>query len=96
MSAEEAYSLLESIAKISGTKNRLKRMAPEGHEVLAEQTAEDIRNTAKKKPFTFSECEIPIGAKIAFVKDNSIVATVVDDKHIELSDAKRFDRISAR
>ena len=83
MSAEEAYSLLESIAKISGTKNRLKRMAPEGHEVLAEQTAEDIRNTAKKKPFTFSECEIPIGAKIAFVKDNSIVATVVDHKHIE-------------
>jgi hypothetical protein len=33
MSAEDAYHLLECIAKISGTTNRLKRMKPEGHEI---------------------------------------------------------------
>lgn len=43
MSAEDAYMLLESIAKISGTQNRLKRMTPEGHEVLDEQLAEENR-----------------------------------------------------
>lgn len=83
MSAEDAYSLLECIAKISGTKDCLKRMTPEGHEVLDEQIAEDVRNSARKGRFKFSECGIPFGAKITFTRDNSIVATVVDDTHIE-------------
>lgn len=83
MSAEDAYSLLECIAKISGTKDCLKRMTPEGHEVLDEQIAEDVRNTARKGRFKFSECGIPFGAKITYIKDNSISATVVDDTHIE-------------
>ena len=83
MSAEDAYSLLECIAKISGTKNSLKRMTPEGHEVIDEQIAEDVRNAARKGPFRFSECGIPVGAKITFINDCSAVATVVDDRHIE-------------
>ena len=83
MSVEDAYSLLECIAKISGTKNSLKRMTPEGHEVIDEQTAEDVRNTARKGPFKFTECGIPFGSKIAFINDSSVVATVVDDRHIE-------------
>lgn len=83
MSAEDAYSLLECIAKISGTKDSLKRMTPEGHEVLDEQIAKDVRNSARKGRFKFSECGIPVGAKIVFTRDNSVVATVVDDTHIE-------------
>ena len=83
MSKEEAYSLLECIAKISGTKENLKRMTPEGHEVIDEQIAEEVRNKARKGPFKFSECGIPIGAEITFINDNSVVATVVDDRHIE-------------
>ena len=43
MSAEDAYSLLESIAKISGTQERLKRVQPEGHEIIDEQIAEEVR-----------------------------------------------------
>ena len=34
MSPEDAYSLLECIAKISGTEARLKKLTPEGHETL--------------------------------------------------------------
>lgn len=83
MSVEDAYSLLECIAKISGTKDNLKRMTPEGHEVIDEQIAEDVRNAARKGPFRFTECGIPVGAKITFINNSAVVATVVDDRHIE-------------
>ncbi len=83
MSKEEAYSILDSIAKISGTQRRLKRMKPTGHEVLDEQIAEEVKSEARRGPFKFSECNIPFGSKIVFVDDPSIVATVIDDRHIE-------------
>ena len=83
MTAEDAYSLLESIAKISGTTKNLKRLTPEGHEIVEEQIAEEVRETRRKGPFTFSACNIPFGATIAFINDSSITATVVDDRHIE-------------
>ena len=83
MSKEDAYSLLECIAKISGTLNRLKRMEPEGHEILDEQIAEEIRDTARRGPFRFSENNIPFGSKLEFIENSSIRPTVVDDRHIE-------------
>ncbi len=83
MSAEEAYSLLECIAKISGTEHRLKRMKPEGHEIVDEELAEEVRETARRGPFRFSKCNIPFGSEIAFVEDEKIKAIVVDDRHIE-------------
>lgn len=83
MKPDEAYALLECIAKISGTQNRLKRLTPEGHEILDEQIAEEVRKDAKRGPFRFSACSIPFGSKIAFVEDANIVATVIDDRHIE-------------
>lgn len=45
MSAEDAYEILKSIASISGTTDRLKKMKPEGHEVLDEELAEAIQNS---------------------------------------------------
>ena len=83
MSAEDAYSLLECIAEISGTKDRLKRMTPEGHEILDEQIANELRETARRGPLRFSDCNIPVGSEIAFIEDPSIKAVVVDDRHIE-------------
>ncbi len=83
MSPEDAYGLLESIAKISGTQDKLKRLTPEGHDVIAEQTAAEVRESARRGPFRFSDCDIPIGAKIEFVEDSSIEATVIDDRRIE-------------
>ena len=83
MSPEEGYALLESIAKISGTSNRLKRMNPEGHEVLDEQIAEEVRDSARRGPFRFSEAGIPNGAELSFLEDERIKAIVVDDRHIE-------------
>jgi hypothetical protein len=83
MQPEEAYSLLESIAKISGTSNRLKRMKPEGHEILDEQTAQEVQEEARRGPFRFSAVNIPFGSKIQYISDPSIKAIVVDDRHIE-------------
>ena len=83
MSAEDAYGLLECIAKISGTLDRLQRLAPEGHEILDEQIANEVRETVRRGPFRFSACNIPIGSQIEFIEDSSVKATVVDDRRIE-------------
>ncbi len=82
MKAEEAYQLLECIAKISGTQRRLKRMKPEGHEVLDEKIAAENRENARRGPFRFSECGIVVGSELVFIDDSAIKATVVDDRHI--------------
>ena len=83
MSAEDAYGLLECIAKISGTIDRLKRMTPEGHEIIDEQIAEEVKETARRGPFRFSDCGIDFGSEIVFVDDPEVKPIVVDDRHIE-------------
>lgn len=83
MSAEDAYELLECIARISGTEDRLHRLTPEGHEVLDEQIAEEVREVAKRGPFRFSACGIPVGSELVFIDDNSVRVTVVDDRRIK-------------
>lgn len=82
MTPEDAYALLECIAKISGTEDRLKKMAPEGHEILDEETAREVAKEAKRGRFKFSKYEISVGAIIKYINDPSIEATVVDDRHI--------------
>lgn len=83
MSAEDAYGLLECIAKISGTEDRLQRLTPEGHEILDEQIANEVRETARRGPFCFSDCNIPVGSELTFIENSDIKAIVVDDRRIE-------------
>lgn len=83
MSATDAYSLLECIARISGTEDRLQRLSPEGHEVTDEHIAQEVRESVRRGPFRFGACDIPVGSEIAFVDDPEIRAVVVDDRHIE-------------
>lgn len=64
MRPEDAYSLLECIAKISGIEDRLKKMAPEGHEILDEETAMEVSKEAKRGRFKFGKYGIPVGAVI--------------------------------
>jgi len=82
MKAEEAYGMLDCIAKISGTEERLKKMKPEGHEILDAAKADEEREIARRGAFRFSECNIPFGSEIVFVDDENIKAEVVDDRHI--------------
>ncbi len=83
MSAADAYSLLESIAKISGTRDRLRRLTPEGHEIQDEQIADRLRETVRRGPFRFSACGIPQGSEVRFIENPDVAATVIDDRHIE-------------
>ena len=83
MSKEAAYELLECIAKISGTMDRLKKVKPEGHEILDEQIAAEIKEAARRGPFNFSACEIPVGAELVYLDDPNVKAKVLDDRHIE-------------
>ena len=86
MTPEYAYNILSSIAKLSGTESRLKRIKPEGHEVEDIKIAEEAEKAYRRGPFTFSSVGINPGEIISFVPDLSITATVVDDKHIRIGD----------
>jgi len=82
MSADDAYHILECIAKISGTTDRLKRMKPEGHEIDDEKTAMEIQEASRRGPFRFSMCGIQVGDEVVFVDDENKKAIVVDDRHV--------------
>ena len=85
MSAEDAYALLESIAKLSGTMDKLKRLTPNGHEILDEQMAAEVQEEVKerKSPFSFFKCGIAVGAEIVLIGHPDVVAIVKDDRQIE-------------
>ncbi len=90
MSKEDAYALLESNAKLSGTTGHLHRLSPEGHEILDEQVAAEVQADAqeRKSPFSFTRCGIPIGAEIVLVNHPEVVAIVADDRQIEYQGRK--------
>ena len=68
MSPEDAYSLLEAIATISGSKARLKKI----------KVSPVKKQKVRRPPVDFTKCNIPIGAELVFIEDPNIVATVVD------------------
>ncbi len=84
MSAEQAYSLLEAIAKISGTDDRLVKYKATQAEIKNETEAEEDR--VRKPAFDFFKYGIPEGAEIEYVHDKTIKAKVVDAKHIKYED----------
>lgn len=83
MSKEDAYAILESIAKISGTLDRLKRCTPTGKQLKEEQRAEEARENARRGAFRFSQVGITPGERVVFIEDETIQPIVVDDRHIE-------------
>lgn len=83
MSAEKAYQLLEAIAIISGSADKLKRVVP--------MQGEDAVSSSRKQPhcqgssgrrqrpaINFQKCGIPVGAELVFIDDDSVRVTVVD------------------
>lgn len=81
MSPEDAYLILDAIARISGTEKRLHRVTPTGNEVEEERDAEQSRT--RRPPFKFSMVGLKPGDVVAFVQDPGKRATVVDDSHVE-------------
>lgn len=76
LTPEDAYELLESIAIISGTKDKLKR----------EKSVPSKRQKKKRPPVNFKKCKIPVGAELVFTEDPSIRVNVVDERKVQYND----------
>ena len=77
MTKEDAYKILECIAIISGTEDRLKKLKPEGHEIQDEELADQNR----RPPFRFSMIGLKPGDEITFI-DGVTKAIVQSDSKI--------------
>ena len=73
---EDAYELLESIAIISGTKDKLKKVKAD---VAKKQRI-------RKPPVNFAKCGIPVGAELIFIEDPSVIATVESERKVRYND----------
>lgn len=76
LSPEDAYELLESIATISGTKDKLKKV----------KIAPAKKQKRKRPPVNFAKCNIPIGAELVYVEDSSVIVTVVGERKVQYKD----------
>lgn len=72
LAPEDAYELLEAIATISGTKDKLKKV----------KVAPEKKQKTKRPPVNFTKCNIPVGAELVYVEDSNVVATVVNDRKV--------------
>lgn len=94
MSPEDAYSILEAIAEIHDCTDKLTLVQPSDDEVDAEETAQEIVEERKERlsPFSFSKCNIPIGAELEFYltanNPTGITCTVIGDRHVEYKGKK--------
>lgn len=73
MSPEEAFTLLETVAIISGTQNNLLRLS---------EIVEKGKKKRTKARVNFSKCGIPKGATLVFTRDSSITVSVIDDYRV--------------
>lgn len=92
MSAEEAYSILEAVARVSGTEDRLRRVQTTGAEIADETKAAKVRRETdmsgnRRSSFRFSMIGLKPGDEVVFKDNESIRAVVVDDTHIKYKDA---------
>lgn len=74
MSPQDAYDLLEAIAMISGSQDKL-------HKVKVTHTS--IEQKAKKPAVNFQKCNIPIGAELVFLDDTNVKVTVVSERKVQ-------------
>lgn len=75
MSPEDAYELLEAIAMISGSREKLQKI----------KVDDDIATESKtKKPaVNFQKCNIPIGAELVYIEDPKVRVRVVSERKVQ-------------
>ena len=73
MSPKEAYELLEAIATISGTKDKLKKV----------KISESKKQTVRRPAINFVKCGIPIGAELIYQDDPNLIVKVVSERKVE-------------
>ena len=86
MSPADAYSILETIAQLSGSEDKLVLKEPSSKEMKDEQEAEEIRTKRAVLPkldWMIKQGIISVGDKICVISHPSEVATIIDGKHVE-------------
>lgn len=92
MSAEDAYEILEAIAEINGRTDKLKKMKLSKEEKEDEEKADEIETEIQDKAenFSFTKCQIPIGATLEYINDSSITCTVVSDRKVQYNNKEMY------
>lgn len=99
MSAEDAYSIFEAMSEIHGCENNLTKYKvtdiQREEEILAQEViAEDVieKNKKRAEAFSFSKCDIPIGAVLNFwrtaTQPTDYTCVVIDNKNVEFEGQK--------
>ncbi|MCD8308463.1 MAG: GIY-YIG nuclease family protein [Clostridia bacterium] len=90
MSKEDAYKLLEGIAKINGLTHNLKLHTPTIEEIKENEIAVEVKteSTERRSPFSFYACGIKKGEKIVYKLDDSVVCTVEGDRIVSYNGEK--------
>lgn len=86
MSPADAYSILETIAQITGSEDNLVLKEPSSKEMKDEEEAEEIRTKRTSLPkldWMIEQGIVNIGDKICVISHPNEVATIVDGKHVE-------------
>lgn len=88
MSATDAYSILETIAQITGSEGNLVLVEPTAKEVKDDEEAEEIRikRTQTKLPkldWMIEQGLVKLGDKICVISHPEETATIIDGKHVE-------------
>lgn len=78
MSPEDAYELLEAIAVISGSQNRLKK--------AKDATVQQPTQTIRKPPINFYKCGLKDGDELICTEDESIKAIVKGERKVLYKD----------
>lgn len=92
MDAEDAYTILEAIAEINGRIDKLKKYKLTATEEKEEEIANEVETETQEKAenFSFSKCEIPVGATLKYVNNPTITCTVYDDRKIEYNNKQMY------
>ena len=76
MSANDAYSIFETIAKLSGTMHRLKKLTPEGHEITDEEIAKYLNEDLEKVQTILDISQAVSSLDIAVDEDGNVSCLV--------------------
>lgn len=82
------YNLLDNIAKLTDTEDRLKKYTASDYEIQEEEFAYEIREKQRRNNFSFTDCKIYPGEIIEFANNPKITAKVIDDRHVEYNGEK--------
>lgn len=86
MSAADAYSILETIAQITGSEGNLALVEPTAKELKDDEEAEEIRTkriSLPKLDWMLEQGLVNVDDKICVISHPEETATIIDGKHVE-------------